>query len=153
MSSDTRPVVLLVDDNHETCTLVQALLRREFSVDVAHDGVQALELMKTRAYAAVLLDLRMPVLDGFGVLEAVRELRPTMLAKIVIVTASLTNGDVARAREFGVHDLVAKPFEVEHFVHVVRRCAHGDADRPRSPFISGSMLLLLADLLHHRWPM
>ena len=153
MSSHPLPVVLLVDDNHETCTLVQALLRRDFTVEVAHDGAQAVELMKTRAYAAVLLDLRMPVMDGFGVLEVVRTARPEMLERIVIVTASLTPADVERVRGFGVHELVGKPFEVDHFVKVVRRCAHRDGDRPMAPFISGSMLFLLADLLHHRWPM
>ena len=153
MSSHTLPAVLLVDDNHETCTLVQALLRRDFTVEFAHDGSQAVELMKTRAYAAVLLDLRMPVMDGFGVLEVVQALRPEMLDRIVIVTASLTTADVARVRAFGVHDLVAKPFDVDHFVQVVRRCAHRGNERAMSPFISGSVLLLLADLLHQRWPM
>jgi CheY-like chemotaxis protein len=141
----------MVDDNHETCTLVQALLRHDFTVEFAHDGFDAQDRLRTRNYAAVLLDLRMPLLDGFGVLDGLKEARPDILAKIVIVTASLRPSDVERVSAYGIHSLIPKPFDVEHFVSTVRRCASGHGDRPLAPLLSGGMLLLLADLLRQRW--
>jgi DNA-binding response OmpR family regulator len=150
MSTSEKPSVLLVDDNEATCTLVIALLRRDFAVEVASDGYEALEKLKTGNYGAVLLDLRMPQLDGFGVLEYLKSNRPEVLRKVLVLTAALTTGEVDRVKGYEVRGIVGKPFEVEALLNAVRSCVD-PGSRPLGGVFSSGMILLLADLLRQKW--
>jgi putative two-component system response regulator len=142
-----KPFVLLVDDNEATCTLITALLRSDFVVDLASDGGEAIEKLKCRQYAVILLDLLMPVVDGYGVLDYLRAEHPALLGRVLVVTAALGAREMQRVSTYNVCGVVAKPFEVDALFHAVRQCA-GDTDTPmRGPLISGGMLLLLAEVL------
>lgn len=149
MSKIEKPAVLLVDDNEGTCTLVRALLQREFAVDVASDGAIALEKLQHAQYAAILLDLRMPVLDGFGVLEHLREHSPQTLPRVLVLTAALTRGEISRARQFAICGIIEKPFEVEDLLTAVRQCAGiSDSSSMGAMLCSTTpVLLMIADLL------
>jgi CheY-like chemotaxis protein len=151
MSRVEKPYVLLADDNEATCTLLTALLQREFNIDIASDGQDAIEKLRTRRYAAVLLDLRMPVTDGFAVLDFVKAEQPAMLRSVLVVTASLTKGEVSRAAAYGVCGIIAKPFEVEALLGAVKRCVAPEGSA-LGPVLcsSGPMILFIADLLHQR---
>lgn len=151
MSRNEKPSVLLVDDNEPTCTLMTALLQREFNIDVATDGCEAIEKLKTKTYAAMLLDLRMPQLDGFGVLDFLDENATPMLRKTIIVTAALSPRELSRAKAFGVWDVIRKPFDVDVLLAAVRTCTSQDGSRFSNVLCSsGPVLLLLADLLRQR---
>ncbi|MEO8382268.1 MAG: response regulator [Acidobacteriota bacterium] len=143
-----KPFVLLADDNEATCTLIMALLRHEFVVDVVHDGAEAIEKLKSRQYSALVLDLLMPVLDGYGVLDFVARERPEMLSHVLVVTASVSPREQGRMKDYPVCRVLTKPFEVEVLQTLVRQCA-GIGNEPffRGPIVSGGVLLLLADLL------
>ncbi|HUP63488.1 MAG TPA: response regulator [Thermoanaerobaculia bacterium] len=146
-----KPSVLVVDDNDATVTLVTALLQREFFVEPATDGAEAIEKLKTKQYAALLLDLRMPHLDGFGVLEFLEANHPAMLPRVLVVTAALGESDVARARAYGICDVVSKPFDIETLLAAVKQCVEPDDARPMGGFLSSGMILLLADVLRSRF--
>ncbi|HVE70762.1 MAG TPA: response regulator [Thermoanaerobaculia bacterium] len=143
-----KPFVLLAEDNDATCTLIQALLRNEFVVDIARDGLQAIEKLKSRHYAAIVLDLRMPIADGFAVLDFMAAERADLMSRALVVTASLSPRELERVSQYPVAGVIRKPFEVDVLQNAVRRCAqpHGEPHF-RAPLLSGSMLLLLADLL------
>jgi CheY-like chemotaxis protein len=144
-----KPLVLVVDDNEATCTLVTALLQREFAVEVAANGAEAIEKVQQSRYAAVLLDLRMPEVDGFGVLEFLEAERRDLLPKVLVVTAALTFPELDRVRKHAVCGVVAKPFDVDTLLAAVRQCAGTIA--LGGPLLSGGMILLFADLLRQRW--
>jgi CheY-like chemotaxis protein len=142
-----KPFVLLADDNEATCTLITALLKRDFVVDVATDGGEAIEKLKGRQYSVILLDLLMPVVDGYAVLEYLRAEHPGLLGRVLVVTAALGTREMQRVSTYKVCGVVAKPFEVDALFNAVRDCA-GDTDTPlRGPLISSGMLLLLAEVL------
>lgn len=143
-----KPFVLLADDNEATCTLVRALLQREFTVGIAVDGTDAVEKLRAGQPAAILLDLRMPILDGFGVLDFLRNHRPELIARVIVLTAALSKPELERVREYDVCAVVAKPFEVELLLDVVRDCA-GKGGSTATTFLSSSVILLIADLLRH----
>jgi len=145
-----KPYVLLVDDNEATCTLVTALLQRDFAVESVNDGVEAIEKLKTKNYTVMLLDLRMPHLDGYGVLEYLQTNKPDTLKSVIIVTAALAPMELARVKDFDVCAIVAKPFEVESLLALVRQCAGTEPRHLGRPFISSGMIILIADLLRHR---
>lgn len=150
MSFVEKPVVLLVDDNDATCALITAVLQREFTSDIAGDGLEAIEKLKTKQYAAILLDIRMPQLDGYGVLEYLKTNRPELLRKVLIVTAALSDRELSRMDEYEVFGLVAKPFDVEVLLATVKRCAGPGSDFLGGRFFRNTMMLLLADLLQKR---
>lgn len=142
-----KPYVLLVDDNEAVCTLVAALLRRDFNVDTASDGSEAIEKLRAGNYAAILLDLRMPNADGFSVLDFLESNHPEALGRVLVVTAALMQADMARVKAYGVCGVVAKPFDVETLLSAVRHCAGTDNTRPIGGIFSSGMILLLADLV------
>ncbi len=144
-----KPHVLLVDDNDATRTLVTALLQRDFNVDAAADGEEAIEKLRTSRYSAVLLDLRMPTLDGFEVLEFLKEQNPDMLRRVLIVTAALTRPEISRATEYGICGVVRKPFEIETLLEEVRRCAAPGDAQPLGGIVSSGMILMLAHILRN----
>jgi CheY-like chemotaxis protein len=143
-----KPFVLLVDDNEATCTLITALLQADFVVDVANDGGEAIEKLKNRQYAAILLDLLMPLVDGYAVLDHLTEHRPDLLRRVIVVTASLSSRQIQRVRQYDIFGLIAKPFEVDALQAAVHQAA-GDKEGSliRGPLLSSGVILLLGELL------
>lgn len=145
-----KPFVLVADDNEGTCTLIAALLQHEFTVDLARDGTEALEKIASRRYAAIILDLLMPHVDGFAVLDHLGTNNPEQLACVVIVTAAVSEKQRQRVSGYPIHAVISKPFEIDQLLEAVRKAAkHPEPRFPAAPLISGSVLLLLADLLRH----
>ena len=143
-----KPFVLLADDNEATCTLIRALLQHEFVVHIASDGNEAIEKLKSREYAAILLDLLMPVADGYVVLDYLDEHRTDLLRRVLVVTAAMSTREMKHLRGYRIAGVIAKPFEVDVLQNAVRHCAQLDGQpRVALPLLSGSMILLLADLL------
>lgn len=153
MSRIEKPYVLLVDDNEATCALMTALLQREFAVETAGDGYQAIEQLKTRRYDAILLDLRMPQLDGFGVLDHLREHSPETLKRVLIVSAALHDREIERLTNYDVCGVIRKPFDVEVLLDAVKTCAGSDGGRFGNVLCTSTpVILLIADLLRQtRW--
>jgi CheY-like chemotaxis protein len=143
-----KPFVLLADDNEATCTLITALLQGDFVVHVARDGAEAIEKLKTAPYAAILLDLLMPVVDGYAVLDFLRDQHPDLVQQVLVVTASLGGREMQRVSTYNVRRVIAKPFEVDALQNAVRECA-GVNGPPymRGSLMSGGMLLLIAEVL------
>lgn len=143
-----KPCVLLADDNEATCTLITALLQTDFAVHVATDGNEAIEKLKSREYAAILVDLLMPHVDGYGVLDFLRSERPELLRRTLVVTASLAPREMQRVRTYDVSAVIAKPFEVDVLFAAVKECSGGTGPAfLNGTLVSGGMLLLLAEMI------
>lgn len=143
MSELRKPHVLLIDDNEATCTLMVALLHREFDVDVMHDGKTAIDSLRTRPYAAILLDLKMPHADGYEVLEFLRREHPSLVSRVLVVTAALGSTDIQRVKKYDICGIVPKPFDVEVLLQTVKQCASSTGAALAGGILSGGMLLLL----------
>ncbi len=140
--------MLLADDNEATCTLMTALLQGDFVVHVARDGSEAIEKLKTVQYAAILLDLLMPVVDGYAVLDYLRAERPDLLPRVLVVTASIAGREMQRVSSYAVRQVISKPFEVDALYSAVRECAGlAGPTNLRGSLMSGGMLFLLAEVL------
>ena len=108
--------VLVVDDDADIREAVSIMLA-ELGVDrvgVAQDGVEALAALKETRWDVVLLDLLMPRLDGFGVLNALREMEQSARPRRVVVMSAHVRATVASAiRTLGADDLLVKPLDLE----------------------------------------
>lgn len=120
--------ILLVEDNESDVALTRrALLKNRIDAPlvVAWDGVEALDYLLGRgSYSArdtreqpalVLLDLKLPKLDGLSVLERIRREPQTSRTPVVILTSSLEEQDLSRAYDLGVNSYVRKPVNYDEF--------------------------------------
>ncbi len=127
-------IILLVEDNSDDEALTLRALRKNHianEIVVAHDGVEALDfLFGTGAYAGretgvfpelILLDLKLPKVDGFEVLRRLRAARPGTLPPVVILTSSREQQDILNGYGLGANSYVRKPVDFEEFVDSVRQ--------------------------------
>ena len=127
-------VILLVEDNPDDEKLtLRALKKNNISneVVVAHDGVEALDyLFGTGAHAGrdtsalptvVLLDLKLPRVDGLEVLRRVREDERTKLLPVVVLTSSKEEQDLVKSYRLGANSYVRKPVDFTQFIEAVRQ--------------------------------
>lgn len=114
--------LLVVDDDRAIRELVKKLMvRHGFIIDTAADGQDAWLLIAGNLYDAVLLDLMMPNLNGFDLVDRLRRDKPSLLPRIVIMTAFSRAGKIPIVE--GVHSVLRKPFDIgellEHVTAVV----------------------------------
>ncbi len=127
-------VILLVEDNADDEELTLRALHRSNIMNrvvVAHDGVEALDYLFTRGRHAsrdpqehvqvVLLDLKLPLLDGLEVLRALRADPRTKLLPVVILTSSAEEQDIVRGYGLGANSYIRKPVDFTQFVEAVRQ--------------------------------
>lgn len=114
--------VLVVDDDGAIRGLVTNVLRRRgFAPVEACDGQDAIEKLDGDPFDALVLDLMMPRVDGFGVVEHLIRTNPRMVEKTVVMTAFPTTA--ARERLHHLCCVVSKPFDVSELVALVGDCA------------------------------
>jgi CheY-like chemotaxis protein len=124
-----KPRVLLLDDDPSMRRLVSRLLGREgYRVDVVSDGNAALEKLERNEYAAVLLDLMMPIEGGMTVIQRLRKTKPETLDRVILLTASPES--VLKNIQTEVYGVVNKPFEPAVLVEAVRRLVDVSAPKP-----------------------
>jgi two-component system, response regulator len=125
-------VILLVEDNPDDEALTLRALRKNNignEIVVARDGAEALDyLFATGAYVGrdtslqpelILLDLKLPKVDGFEVLKALREEKRTRLLPVVILTSSKEQQDIVNGYDLGANSYVRKPVDFQQFIEAV----------------------------------
>jgi len=109
------PKVLVVDDSQGICQTMYMILRRKgFEVECAFDGPSALDKVKQRMYDVVLLDIRLPGMDGIEVFKHMKEIRPS--ARVMLMTAYALPEKVDKAVELGVEHVFYKPLDMDELI-------------------------------------
>lgn len=128
---------LVVDDNDDLRQLFRVWFEAfGFTVVTASNGLEALRAVDTCTVRLVLLDLAMPVLDGFGAAEALRARAETSTVPILAVSATITARTRERAREAGIDRCTEKPVDLVHLLDLVRDILR--APSPTDPAAGGS---------------
>jgi CheY-like chemotaxis protein len=106
--------------------VVHVLKRRGHEIEVAANGVQAVEMISQRPFDIVLMDLQMPDMDGFEATAAIRALPHAARTPIVALTAHALPADRDRCLAAGMDDYLAKPLDIRQLVEVVESnaCQH-----------------------------
>jgi CheY-like chemotaxis protein len=122
LTSEQHRRVLVVDDDQEVRKLLStALSRRSLLVDEAADGRGAIELLREHSYSVVLLDLLMPDVSGFEVLDAIDT--KVVNVPIVLVVSGAEPRVIQRLNANKIHGVVRKPFDPNEVADVVAACA------------------------------
>ena len=129
-----RDTILLVEDNPDDVELTLRAFKKNNianGVAIARDGAEALDyLFGTGAYAGrdahdtpriILLDLKLPKVDGLQVLERLRADERTKLTPVVILTSSKEEQDLVKGYKSGANSYVRKPVDFKHFVEAMRQ--------------------------------
>ena len=124
--------VLVADDDQAIRQLMSTIVKREgLEVDIAADGAEAIRLLGERDYAVILVDLMMPRIDGFGVIEHLRT-HPSDLKPVVLVISAYADQKFKEVDPNVVSGVIRKPFEVADVGNIVRLCVTGYEELTRS---------------------
>jgi len=117
--------ILLVEDNKLNVLVAQEELSNAFptaQVEVATDGQRALDLLRTNTYDVILMDVQMPVMDGFEATRAIRSLGgDRSRIPIVAMTANVMEAEVQQCKDAGMDGFIPKPFKQEELVAAIEQ--------------------------------
>ena len=117
-----RPVILVVEDNPDDMVTVRALLKDRYTVIEATDGRSGIEHVQARTPDLILMDLSMPVMDGFTMLDAIRREEHLKRIPVIAVTARAMKGDREEILSYGFNAYLSKPVDgalLEQTIHEV----------------------------------
>jgi len=123
MSHDIRPILLIEDNPVDVDLTLRAFARRRLAnpVSVAHDGEEAMALIDgweqgLPAPALILLDLKLPKVDGLDVLARLKQHPQLRMIPVVVLTTSAEDRDVQAAYQLGVNSYIVKPVSFDKFM-------------------------------------
>lgn len=114
--------ILVVDDDKSILRIIEARLKHaSYEVELASNGEEAIESMHKRLPRLVLLDIVMPGVDGFMVLETIKKDKRLKKVPVIMITSKCEDRDVQRAITMGAKDYLVKPFSPAVLLDKVRR--------------------------------
>ncbi len=126
-ASAVKPAVLVVDDEYGPRESIAFSLSAEFSVDTAERAKEALSKLKSRSYAAVVMDIRMPEMDGIRALEELRKIDAHI--SVIMLTGYGTLLTAQQAMVAGANQYLRKPPDIPELIEAVRKQAQGTRER------------------------
>ncbi len=111
--------VLVVDDERDICRMISNILKEEgYKVDKAYDGEQAIKRVKKKDYNLMLLDYKLPDIDGINVLKEIRRIKPSL--KVIMISAYGSPSIKSMAKKLGAYRFLDKPFDLNRLVKIVK---------------------------------
>ncbi len=116
--SELRLNVLIIDDNEQITKMISSFLDlSNHDCTIVNDGKDGLELIKTKQYDSIVLDLAMPEFDGYEILDTLKNEDSSQISKIIILTASsIPLETVKKFKELGVSSCLQKPVDIDQLL-------------------------------------
>jgi CheY-like chemotaxis protein len=119
-SAPEAPSILVVDDEPQVLSVLRYSLENEgYRVRTANDGIEAMLEVADHRPSVMLLDLMMPTMDGWAVLDELAKIPRARRPVVIVVSALSSLRDRARAAELGADAYIAKPFDVDELLEVL----------------------------------
>lgn len=120
--------VLIVEDEESILLSLEFLLGKEgYTVDIARDGAAALRMLQARPPDLVLLDVMLPLIDGFELCRLIRDNPALRGTRIMMLTARGRESEIARGVALGADAYLTKPFSTRDLMHKVRELLSGSS--------------------------
>ena len=112
-SAAQNPLILIADDVEMNRAMLVEMLENEYDLIITKDGEEAVEQLRLHGtdLSLVLLDIVMPKMDGFGVLEEMNQTRLIEEVPVIMITSETTASHIERAFEMGATDFISRPFD------------------------------------------
>ena len=117
MQAKKRKILIVEDEAVVRESLRDWLVEDGYDVDIAEDGEEALKKVKEKEFGVIVLDLRLPGIDGLHVFEEAKEMKPQ--TKGVIITAFPSRETAEKAKRLGILDYLPKPFKVDDLENII----------------------------------
>jgi putative two-component system response regulator len=137
--NDSRPLILIVDDNATNIDLLVNTLKAEHRLGIAKSGAKALEFAARQKPDLVLLDIMMPEMDGYEVCRRLKADPQTAAIPVIFITALSETGDKTRGFDLGAVDYITKPFQAAEVMARVR--THLSLEEMRRELSAQNLLL------------
>ena len=112
--------ILIVDDEHNiVMTLEYTFKKSNYEVFIARDGQEALDILKTNFPDVIILDIMMPMVDGFATLEQIRKDANLQHTKVMFLSAKNKESDIEKGLALGADAYMTKPFSIKKVVEKV----------------------------------
>ncbi|GAA4653803.1 response regulator transcription factor [Anaerocolumna aminovalerica] len=111
-------ILYVEDEKYMARAVAQVLRKNNYSVDLAYDGENGLDLVSSGLYDIVILDIMLPKLDGIGVLHEMR--KRSILTPVILLTAKGETEDKVKGLDSGADDYLVKPFQTEELMARLR---------------------------------
>ena len=116
----TKTRILIVDDEQKMRRILQIILgKQRYDIDLAKDGIEALDFFQRQQYDLVITDLKMPRMDGMELIGFIRREKPDV--PVIVITAHGSVESAVKAMKSGAYDYITKPFENEEIRIVVSK--------------------------------
>lgn len=113
------PKILVVEDDKDMSRIISSILKEEgYKIDRAYDGEQAIKKIKAKDYNLMILDYKLPDINGINVLKEVRRTKPSL--KVIMISAYGSPSIKSTAKKFGVYRFLDKPFDLNRLVKAVK---------------------------------
>lgn len=120
--SDTKKTILIVDDNDDIVTTYRVVLdRMGYTVVVARNGIECLDMIDEVKPDLVILDVLLPGLSGSEVCRSIKETAKTTAIPVIAITASVSGETRKRMSEVGADDFLLKPIDVSDLNRVIKQ--------------------------------
>ena len=116
-----RKRILLVEDEEDNMQILRDLLTSDYEIDEAVDGAQALAAVAKRRPDLILMDIQLPVIDGYEATRRIKADSALQSIPIIAITSYALGEDEMRARSAGCDDFVAKPYSPRQLLAKVRQ--------------------------------
>ncbi len=121
--------ILVVEDNEVNTAVIRKMLQKDgFEVTTAEDGQECIEILKTRSFDLILMDLHMPKIDGYQTSQIIRlggAGKKNQRIPIVAVTATVQEEDLSRCTSVGINDYLIKPIRIDQVKSIIRKYLQG----------------------------
>lgn len=122
LSDNGKSTVMIIDDDKMTCNLIKKVFDKKYDVVVAHNGEEAIDMLSginslKNNISCIFLDLIMPVLDGFSVLDYLNDNNYLSKLPVIIISGNYDKQTRARAYSYQIADMLEKPFNVQVVRH------------------------------------
>lgn len=118
-NDDSKKVILIADDSNIILNFLEKSIHNEFSILKAKNGNEAIEIIKNNNLYAILLDLNMPSLNGFEVLEYLKEQNLMDKIPVIIITGDDSEEAIKKSFNYGVLDVLNKPFTEDNIKRIL----------------------------------
>ena len=111
--------ILIAEDNDSNFVLMSYILKKYYQFERARNGQEAVEMVDKGQYDVVLMDIKMPIMNGLEATKAIREKHPDL--PILALTANAFDSDRQLAMEVGCNDFLSKPVSSEECIETIKR--------------------------------
>jgi DNA-binding NtrC family response regulator len=127
--------ILVADDDKDTCHMLSSILEKEgYKVDKVYNGEQAIKKIKAKDYSLMILDNKLPNMDGINIFKVVHLAKPSL--EVIMISAYGSPFIKAMAKKLGVYRFLDKPFDIKRLVRVVRDALAKESGRIDHPTLS-----------------